>query len=181
MRRLPVLLVLVFVLASTADGRAAAPVVAFLPGTPADYQAVALATWGRFVEGFPGRATCIAPVRVAGAWELGDRADYDPAVRLVTARLPGTAPNLTASLLHEFAHHLDFTCPELGPLRVAFLAAQGFPPGASWSEGATWETTPAEQFAEGVVEYVLGRPPAHPRVSVSAEAIDAIRAWGRGS
>jgi hypothetical protein len=181
MRRLPVLLVLVAVLASTADGRAAAPAVSILPGTPTDYQAVVLSTWDRFVGAFPARATCIAPVRVTGAWELDDRADYDPATRLVTARIPGTAPNLTASLLHEFAHHLDFSCPELAPLRAAFLAAQGFPPGASWSEGATWGVTPAEQFAEGVAEYVLGRPPAHPRVSVSTEAVDAIRAWGRGS
>jgi hypothetical protein len=147
--------------------------------SPADLRALVVATWGRFVEAFPARRSCLAPITVRGAWELDDRASYDPRRRLVTIRIPGTAPNLRATLVHEFAHHMEFTCPEQREVRLPFLAAQEFPPSASWFQGASWETTPSEQFAEAVVQVVVG-PLAHPSVLIHPGSVALLRAWGRG-
>jgi hypothetical protein len=176
-RRLAALLLL-FALAT--PGGIPPPVDLSVTGdSPADLRALVAETWDWFVEAFPARRSCIAPVTVRGAWELDDRASYDPGRRLVTVRIPGTAPNLSASLVHEFAHHMEFTCPEQRDVRVAFLSAQELPPSASWFQGASWESIPSEQFAEAVVQVVLGRP-AHPAVLIHPGSIALLRAWGRG-
>jgi hypothetical protein len=177
-RRLPALL-LVFALAMPGT----IPRVSGLSirgGSPDDLRTLIVQTWDRFVEAFPARRSCLAPVTVQGAWELDDRASYDPGRRLVTVRIPGTAPNLRDSLVHEFAHHMEFTCPEQRDVRVPFLAAQALPPSATWFEGVSWETTPSEQFAEAVVQVVLG-PPAHPAVLIHPRSVALLRAWGRGN
>jgi hypothetical protein len=157
------------------------PAVAFAEGVPSDLEQLVRATWERFTDAIPGRWDCLAPVTVSGAWELDDRASYDPDRGLVVVRIPGTAPNLQASLVHEFAHHLEFTCPEQRSLRSDFLAAQGLPGDTPWFDGATWEQTPSEQYAEGMVEVVLGRAPPPPRIAVTAAAVETIRAWGRST
>jgi hypothetical protein len=148
-------------------------------GSPSDLRALVVATWDRFVDAFPARRSCLGALTVRGAWELKDRASYDPARRLVTVRIPGTAPNLQASLVHEFAHHLEFSCPEQRNVRAAFLAVQDLPRSASWFDGPSWETTPSEQFAEAVVHMVVGRP-AHPAVVINPGCVALLRAWGRG-
>jgi hypothetical protein len=74
---------------------------------------------------------------------------------------------------------MEFTCPEQRDVRVAFLAAQELPPSAPWFQGPSWETTPSEQFAEAVVQVVLGRP-AHPAVLIHSGSVALLRAWGRG-
>jgi len=147
--------------------------------SPDDLRALIVETWDRFVEAFPTRRSCLAPVTVQGAWELDDRASYDAGRRLVTVRIPGTAPNLRDSLVHEFAHHMEFTCPEQHDVRVPFLSAQALPRSATWFEGVSWETTPSEQFAEAVVQVVVG-PPAHPSVLIHPRSVALLRAWGRG-
>lgn len=169
------------VAASTPSCSANDPALSFATGVPADVRILARSTWDRFLAAFSARIDCLGGVQVAVAWELGDRAAYHPEERRVTVRVPATAPNLEASLLHEFGHHLERTCHRVADVRPAFLAAQGFPPGASWFTGATWETTPSEQFAEAVAEFVLGEPPAHRPVRVTDGALDAVRAWARGA
>jgi hypothetical protein len=156
------------------------PALAFADDVPADVRALAGSTWERFADAFSARWACLAPVTVATAWSLGDRAAYDPDGRLVTIRIPGTAPNLAASLVHEFAHHLEFTCPEHRSLRPSFLSAQGLDADAAWRSGETWSEIPSEQFAEATVRFVLGRAPAHRLVSVEDEAVVVIRAWAAG-
>jgi hypothetical protein len=148
---------------------------------PDDLATVVRATWDRFLSAIPARRDCVAPLTVDGAWALDDRARYDPERALVTVRIPGTAPNLEAALVHEFAHHLEFTCPDQADLRADFLTAQGLSRGAPWFEGATWEQTPSEQFAEAMVEVVLGRAPPPPRIRVTAAALDVVRSWDRDS
>jgi hypothetical protein len=155
------------------------PGIAFTGRVPDDLRALATQTWRRFTDVVPARWRCIPPVRVTGAWKLADRGAYGPDTKLVTVRIPGTAPNLEASLIHEFAHHVEFTCPEQREIRARFLAAQGLAPGAPWFRGPTWEQTPSEQFAEATVTLLLGRT-SHPLVGVTANAIAAIRAWGQG-
>lgn len=163
-----------------ADGGPARPALAFADGVPSDVRALADATWERFTGAFADRGACLEPVTVAAAWSLHDRAAYDPGGRLVTIRIPGTAPNLTVSLVHEFAHHLEFTCPEHRSLRPSFLSAQGLDADAAWRTGETWSETPSEQFAEATVRFVLGRAPAHRLIFVEDEAVAVIRAWAAG-
>ena len=150
------------------------PAVSFADGVPADLQNLGEGAWARFTQAFPAHRDCLASVTVDGVQELDDRAAYDPDRRVVTVRIPGTAPNLEASLVHEFAHHLEFTCPAQRRMRGSFLAAQG---GWSWFDGPTWETTPSEAFAEGVTEFVLGRRPAHARIHLRPRAMRVIRTW----
>lgn len=153
------------------------PRAAFTEGTPEDLRRLATQTWAEFIAAFPGHRHCIGPVTVAPATELGDRAEYEPEGMFVTVRVPGTAPNLRASLVHEFAHHLDHTCPRVRLFRPRFLAAQGMAPTRSWFRGASWEETPSEQFAEAAVEIVLGRT-SRLRLHARGDALQAMRAWG---
>jgi hypothetical protein len=173
--------VLILMVGTSTDGSPQGrPGIGFASDTPADVQELAASTWARFTGVFRGRWGCVPDVSVAGAWQLGDRAIYDPGDRLVTIRIPGTAPNLRATLVHEFAHHVDFNCAAQDRvLRRTFLAAQGFVPGTPWLHGKTWERTPSEQFAEAAIALVLGHD-ARPAVPVSRRALAAIRAWGEG-
>jgi hypothetical protein len=156
------------------------PEIRFTDGTPADVRALAERTWLRFLDAFPARRGCLEPVIVEGAWELADRGSYDAAAARVTLRIPGTAPNLEATLVHEFAHHLEASCPEHVRLREAFLLAHGMSTNTSWFDGATWSSTPSEQLAEAVTVAVLGRRPSHLRTFVDATTVELIRRWGEG-
>ena len=176
MRRLPALLLLCALAMPGSTARVSD--LAITAESPDDLRALVVETWDRFSEAFPARRSCLAPVTVQGAWELDGRASYDPGRRLVTVRIPGTAPNLRDSLVHEFAHHMEFTCPEQHDVRAAFLEAQALPPSATWFKGVSWETTPSEQFAEAVVQVVLG-PPAHPSVLIHPRSVALLRVWGR--
>jgi hypothetical protein len=155
------------------------PAITFGADVPGDVQALARSTWTAFTDAFSARRNCLDDITVASAWSLPDRGTYRAKEHLATVRIPGTAANLGASLMHEFAHHLDATCPAARDLHAPFMAAQGLPPTAAWSKGATWEQIPAEQFAETVVVVVLGRS-AHPRVVSRPAAIRLLRAWALG-
>ena len=155
------------------------PPITFAEGTPEDLQRLATQTWAEFIASFPGRRDCIDSVTVAPALELGDRAAYAPEDALVTVRVPGTAPNLRASLIHEFAHHLDHTCPRVRRFRPRFLAAQGLATSRPWFAGATWEQMPSEQFADAAVEIVLGRT-SWLRLHAREATLRELRSWGAG-
>lgn len=166
-----------FALARPASG----PELHFDSSVPDDLRAVAVEAWDRFLAAHPARADCIGSINMSAAWELDDRAEYRPGSATVVIRVPGTAPNLTNDLTHEFAHHVEFTCREHEELRAAFLATQGFPDSANWFNGATWETTPSEQYAEATVEAVLGRRTHHGGIIVSNESVAVVRQWGSRS
>jgi hypothetical protein len=157
------------------------PVLVVADDVPNDVRALALDTWEMFLTAFPARRACIPPVTLTHAWEFADRAAYDPAERAVVLRVPGTAPNLRASLVHEFAHHLESTCDAQASLRRPFLVATGSAPNSSWFGGRDWERVPSERFAEAVTVYVLDERPSHLRVSVPREALDEIERWAVGS
>jgi hypothetical protein len=155
------------------------PEVHFAAEVPDDLRAVASSTWDRFLQVLPARLGCMADVTLRGAWRFGTRGAYDPRRRLVTVRIPGTASNLRATMVHEFAHHLEFTCSAQRRLRPHFLAAQGFPLTTPWRGGHAWAQIPSEQFAEAMVQVVLGAQHGGP-VVIGPEAVQVIRHWGRG-
>jgi hypothetical protein len=167
----------VAVLASADAGR---PAMRFTDATPGDLRGVAERAWRRFTAAFPGRSDCLGGVTVGVAWELDDRARYEPAPGLVLVRAPGTAANLEATLLHEFAHHVEHRCPMSAPFRRRFVDAAGLPPSTPWRGGGTWERIPSERFAEAAVAFVLGAPPPHILIPVTPGEIRAVAAWARG-
>jgi hypothetical protein len=153
-----------------------------------DLAAVADGAWDRFLGVFRARAGCFGDVRLAAATDLSSRAVYDPGAATVTVRVPAPAVMLQGALLHEWAHHVEFQCRAHTELRPAFLAAQGLPASAPWRTGAgpahtpesVWAGIPSEQYAEAVVELVLGRRQMPTTARVSPEAVRVIAAWAAG-
>ena len=159
----------------------AAPSMVFAEDTPQDLQELGLEVWDEFLAVFPNQVGCIGQVTLEGDWTLeGSRAYYLPDDAKVVLEIPATAAHLRHSLVHELAHHVEHACPDHAELRSAFLQAQNLPPGTPWFEGPSWEDTPSEQYAEAAVRLVLVRPVVNYRLSLTPEAIEAVRAWGGG-
>ena len=113
----------------------------FTSATPGDLREVATEAWERFAAAFPARSACLDGLTVGVAWDLRDRARYEPGRALVLIRAPGTAANLEASLLHEFAHHVERRCPPSAAFRRRFVAAGELPAGTPWRGGDRWDRT----------------------------------------
>jgi hypothetical protein len=176
------LVVLAAVVAATvvASARPIEPTVRFTDDTPRDLREVTTRAWERFTAAFPGRRGCLGDVTVGVAWQLPDRARYEPEAGLVLIRAPGTPGNLEATLLHEFAHHAEHRCPPSAAFRRRFLSAAGLPAGTAWFGADTWERIPSERFAEAAVRHVLGEPPPHILIAVGSEEVRAVAAWAAG-
>ena len=177
MRPLIVICVLVVACGSVPEE----PALTFGDNTPEDLRALASATFDATSDAFPGQQDCLGHVVLAGAWELDDRARYRPDRSEITLRIPATARQLETSMVHELAHHLEFSCPTHPEMRQAFLEAQGFEPGTDWYEASTWETTPSEQWASAVVMFVLDRPDERSRIVITPAALDVVREWAQPS
>jgi hypothetical protein len=175
-----VVLAAVAAVAVVASARPIEPSVRFTDQTPRDLREVAIRAWDRFTAAFPGLRGCLGDVTVGVAWQLPDRARYEPEAGLVLIRAPGTAGNLEASLLHEFAHHTEHRCPPGAAFRHRFLSAAGLPAGTAWFGGDAWERIPSERFAEAAVRHVLGEPPPHILIRVNADEVRAVAAWAAG-
>ena len=147
---------------------------------PDDLRALADEAWADFLGALPGRQDCISEPTLSAEWELETRAEYQPDTAVVTVRVPGTPATLRSELLHEFAHHLEFTCPDQQQMRQTFLVAQDFAADTSWFDGDSWEATPSEQYAEAVVELIEGRRTHQGGIQLTDDAIDVVRVWGRG-
>jgi len=152
----------------------------FTDATPQDLRTVASDAWQRFAEAVPACADRLGGLTVGVAWELPDRARYEPEQALVLIRAPGTAANLEATLLHEFAHHAERRCAPTAAFRRRFTAAGGLPTGTPWRGRAPWERLPSERFAEAVMTYVLGHPPPHVLVHLHPGELRAVAAWAHG-
>ena len=166
--------------AIVASARPTGPGLRFTDETPRDLRTVATRAWGRFTAAFPGRSGCLGAVTVGVAWQLGDRARYEPEAALILIRAPGTARNLEASLLHEFAHHAEHRCPMDAAFRRRSLTAAGLSAGTAWRGGDAWDQIPSERFAEAAVHYVLGEPPPHVLIPIDPQEIDAVATWAAG-
>ncbi len=135
-------------------------------------------TWEEFLVYFAERSACIDDVTLRRVWQLDDRAKYQPEERTILMRVPASPVQIMETLTHEFAHHLEATCPEQAALRPAFLEAQDFAAGTEWFDVDQWEHRPSEHFAETVTELVLGTDRFNRlRITVSGEAKDVIEGW----
>jgi hypothetical protein len=148
---------------------------------PDDLRLLADEAWADFLDAFPGRHSCITAPTLHAAWDLDTRAQYQPSTGTLAVRVPGTPATLRSELIHEFAHHVEFSCPEHEELRADFLSAQGFAAGTDWFTGDSWEATPSEQYAEAVVELVETRRTHRGGIRLTDEAIAIVREWGMGT
>lgn len=115
----------------------------------------------RLLEAFPAGRTCLQPLTVEvvasaeAAWGggvSGIAAFYKRSLATVFIEHGKVRDE---HLIHEFAHHLDFSCGfGSGPLGAEFLAVQGFAASQEWARGSAWRLVPAEQFAEAVVGWL---------------------------
>ncbi len=158
----------------------AGPQLAMPANTPADVAALTQQVFDDFVRAFPARAACIGRVQVHGAWELDERAIYQPADRSIHLRIPATAPQLTTSLVHELGHHLEHSCPEQADVRSAFLASLGLPTDTPWPGVSDYRSDPSELWAESVVRYVTGRPDHRRPLRVTDAAVEVVAGWAAG-
>ena len=78
-----VVLAAVAAVAVVASARPIEPTVRFTDETPGDLREVTTRAWERFTAAFPGRRGCTGDVTVGVAWELPDRARYEPEPGLV--------------------------------------------------------------------------------------------------
>jgi hypothetical protein len=153
-----------------------------------DLETLARQTWTEFVQVFAAWRGCFGDVHLRAARALDSRAAYDPATATVTVRVPGTAAMLRSGLLHEWGHHIEFQCQGHEALRPAFLAAQGLPPDTAWRPdvppadlpAGLWADIPSEQYAEAVIEVVLGGRPVPTNVRLTREAVRIVAEWARG-
>lgn len=173
-------LVGVVVVGGLATARSDSAGLRFTDGTPDDLRAVASDAWERFIAAVPGCAARLGTVTVGVAWELSDRARYEPGPALVLIRAPGTAANLEATLLHEFTHHAERRCPPSPAVRRGLTEAAGLPASTPWRQGPSWVQTPSERFAEAMVVLTLDRPPPHVLIHVRPGELDAVAAWAGG-
>jgi hypothetical protein len=152
----------------------------FTEETPRDLRAVASDAWERFTEAIPACRDRLSAPKVGVAWELPDRARYEPGPALVLIRAPGTAANLEAALLHEYAHHAEHGCGLTEAFRRHFTAAGELPAGTPWHAGPSWAETPSERFAEATVLLILGEPPPHVLIHLHPEEVESVASWARG-
>lgn len=114
--------------------------------------------WERLMTRFPAAAGCVAPVTV----EVVDSAEaaWGGGIQGIAAFYRRSRSTVYVEhgkvhaehLIHEFAHHLDFSCGfGSGDLGRRFTAVQGFESGHDWVRGTGWSDIPAEHFAEAVV------------------------------
>ncbi len=177
-RRIVSLAIAALLTGSLASGCAESPPqLRFDSSVPSDLQELATDVWAQFLEYHPARLDCIGDVTLHAAWELDTRGEYQPDTATVVVRVPGTPATLSDELVHEFAHNVEFTCPQQEELRPAFLSAQGFPTDTAWFDGADWKTTPSEQYAEATVQYVLGDRTLRQGIDLTNDAIAVVRNW----
>ncbi len=158
----------------------AGPAISFPTDTPDDLTTLAESVFADFVDAFPAREGCIGAIELEPAWELPDRARYHPTDRRIEVRVPATAPQITASLVHELGHHLEHWCPEHLDVRPAFLASLGLDAEAKWMDDSSYETSPSELWAEAVVRHVTGQPDTRRPLAVTDAAVEVVMRWARG-
>jgi len=164
------------------------PELIFDDSVASDFQALAVETWEQFLTVFEARTDCFGDVTLRATRTLDSRAAYDPQTAMVTVHVPGTRAMLQSALIHEWAHHVEFQCPDHEALRPRFLAALGLPPDTLWRPADlltttptdAWDQIPSEHYAEATISLVLGQNQIPTKIRVSQAEVAAVGAWAAG-
>lgn len=118
------------------------------PSVPGDVKALAGSVWADFTDATDHLGKCLSSLQLSVDRDLGDRARYIPGESRVVLRIPGPAARLRQSLLHEFTHHLDYSCLENQEVREGFMEAVNME--GPWLNADAGADAPAELFADAV-------------------------------
>ncbi|MGA7272757.1 MAG: hypothetical protein WB239_16920 [Acidimicrobiia bacterium] len=156
------------------------PVLRLSQQFPPEAMTIIEDSWSDFVAAFPNQRGCLGDVDLVAVSDLPDGdASYDFADHLIRVLVPSSPRRFPESLVHEFGHHLEASCPVVDEIGARFMALQGFPPDQDWYRGEVWFSTPSEHFAETVVQVVRGERLIHARdIALSSAAVDLVRQWG---
>ena len=157
------------------------PQLIFDDTVAADFRLLADETWALFRTTFATRTDCFGDVTLRTDPNLESRAAYEPERAIVTVKVPGTPAFLQAALVHEWAHHVEFQCEAHHSLRPALLASLDLPSGTPWRTSHEWNESPSEQYAEAVVELVLGDHPLPTKIRVKPESVAVLHSWTKGN
>lgn len=152
-----------------------------------DFAALIQETWDQFMFVFAARSDCFGDVHIRAAYDMPDRAMYNPRTATITVRVPERASKLKGALVHEWAHHVEFQCDAHTELREAFIKAQGIPANTPWrAEGGSvnvlssdWANIPSEQYAETAIILVLGKRPVETNAPITEDGVNVIRTWAQ--
>lgn len=140
-------------------------------------------TWQSFLATFPAQRDCIGTVELVLVDEVvGGDASYSRDGHVIKIQIPTTPARFPESLAHELGHHLERACPVIKDIGRDFERAQDFDLATTdWYLGEFWYKRPTEQFAETVVQLLLGERILHSDIIVlSEEAVHLVAEWGRG-
>ncbi len=148
---------------------------------PADVSAEVDAVWQDFNDLFADHVHCFDDVSLLLVAELeGGDARYVISEARIEIKIPTSPRRFRDSLAHELAHHLEHTCGSFSELRDDFESLPGIE--GAWTGGADWQQTPAELYAETVVELVNGERVRHGRsMPLPPGALALVESWARRS
>lgn len=154
------------------------PVVRFTQPIPADVEAEARAAVADFVTVFEARRDCAGTAEVVLVRDVeGGDARYVDSDAVVEIEIPTTPERFRESLVHELAHHVERRCPQFEDLLRAWDAQTAVP----WTGQELWEDRPSEQWAEVVVEMVLGERRLHGEdMPIDAALVVLAQEWIEG-
>lgn len=144
---------------------------------PADVAAEIATVEERYRSVFADRLDCIGDVSL---WLVSDvdggDARYLPGRSWIEVEIPTSPARFRDSLAHELAHHVEASCEAGDELRRALIAVAD--PGGQWDGQERWEDRPSEQWAEAVVQLLLGERVRYGRrMPMSDEVMAAAEAW----
>jgi hypothetical protein len=154
------------------------PVIRFTQPIPADVETEARAAVADFVDVFAARRDCMGTAEVVLVDEVdGGDARYVDVDGVIEIEIPTTPERFRESLVHELAHHVERTCPDFAVLRGTWAEQTGI----DWSGQDRWEDRPSEQWAEVVVEMVLGERMLHgDEMPIDADLVVLAVDWIEG-
>lgn len=147
---------------------------------PADVKAEVAETWAAFLDAFGPRRQCFSDVSLLLVREVEDGdAKYVFDGSVIEIQIPTSPRRFRESLVHELAHHVEYTCASFGALRARFAQTLGVPVD-QWFSGDDWEDVPSEKYAETVVEVVNGERVRHVgAMPLEPALLDVVRSWAR--
>lgn len=147
---------------------------------PDDVKAEVAETWDAFVDVFGPRRRCFSDVSLLLVREVEDGdARYVVDGAVIEIQIPTSPRRFRESLVHELAHHVEYTCASFGVLRAGFAGTLGVPVD-QWFSGEDWEDVPSEKYAEAVVEVVNSERVRHVRsMPLEPELLGVVRSWAR--
>lgn len=145
-------------------------------------QTVVTQAYEQWSRGLGARQACSSGVTVVYEELSGRRGEYRTGEGRVVIDPTDSAEGLDAIVAHELSHHTFLACGAFadGDFTAAFYAAQGISAERDWFDySAGWSATPAEHFAEGMAQLLVGS--GEGGITIAAATQDLLVQWLAGA